>query len=207
MNTAQIELPSTGGCRLVIGPNSVTPKSMITEKLCKYCNLTKSLSEFPVSGAKCKSCNKPYKDEQNRLRALDKQKWAEQNREKVRIQKQKYKTTHQEEIKQANRANPQLKFQKKSRANVRSLLIGNKEKFGITPGQFKSWIEYQFTDQMCFGNYGDYWNLDHVMPLSKFDLTDPQQFIIANNWTNIRPVITKDNEIKSCKVDQQVLKE
>ena len=31
------------------------------------------------------------------------------------------------------------------------------------------------------------WTLDHVIPLDKFDLTDPTERRIAFSWTNIQP--------------------
>jgi hypothetical protein len=32
------------------------------------------------------------------------------------------------------------------------------------------------------------WHIDHIMPLCKFDLTDPAQARMAGNYKNLRPL-------------------
>ena len=36
-------------------------------------------------------------------------------------------------------------------------------------------------------------HLDHVQPLSNFDLTDPEQLKKAVHYTNIQPLLKSDN--------------
>src|SRR3990167_4263324 len=46
---------------------------------------------------------------------------------------------------------------------------------GIGISEFKLYLENQFEEGMTWDNYGlgvDKWNIDHVIPLSSFDLTD-----------------------------------
>lgn len=61
----------------------------------------------------------------------------------------------------------------------------------------RAWFEYRFeTDGgMSWDNYArDNWSIDHVISLSLFDLTDPEQLQIAFNWKNVQP--SKTNFIK-----------
>jgi hypothetical protein len=59
----------------------------------------------------------------------------------------------------------------------------------------KSWIEYQFLDEMTWDNYGTVWTLDHVIPLSRFNMNSTKEQLIAFNWTNMQP--SYDNFVKS----------
>ena len=62
----------------------------------------------------------------------------------------------------------------------------------------KKHIESQFTEGMSWDNRGE-WELDHIKPLAKFDLTDREQFLEAVNYKNIQPLWLVDNRIKGCK--------
>lgn len=60
------------------------------------------------------------------------------------------------------------------------------------------WLEYQFDEDMSWDNYPEYWTIDHVLPLSLFDLDDEEQQNIAFNWKNLQP--SKDNFAKGNKI-------
>jgi len=57
-------------------------------------------------------------------------------------------------------------------------------------------IEKQWTKGMSWENYGQ-WEIDHIIPLSKWDLTDPMQMGLANHFTNLRPLWKGHNAAKS----------
>ena len=69
---------------------------------------------------------------------------------------------------------------------------------GCSIGQFKLYIENQFEPGMSWDNYGK-WHLDHVQPLTSFDLTDRPQFSTACNWLNYQPLWAIDNLSKGNK--------
>ena len=49
------------------------------------------------------------------------------------------------------------------------------------------------------------WNnieLDHVRPLSSFDLSDIEQLKEASHYSNIQPLLTKDNRSKSNRIHE-----
>lgn len=71
---------------------------------------------------------------------------------------------------------------------------------GCSIEEFKIHIENKFyvnreTNQnMTWENYGFYgWHIDHIVPLSYFDLTDRKQFLKACHYTNLQPLWAKDN--------------
>jgi hypothetical protein len=61
-------------------------------------------------------------------------------------------------------------------------------------------IESLFTPGMSWENYGrdaDQWQMDHKIPLSKFDLHNPTEAANAAHYTNVQPVCSRDNARKS----------
>lgn len=74
---------------------------------------------------------------------------------------------------------------------------------GCTVDQLKLHLESKFQSGMNWLNYGNgegKWNIDHILPLSKFNLTDRAQFLIACNYLNLQPMWYLENIIKSAKV-------
>ena len=70
---------------------------------------------------------------------------------------------------------------------------------GCSIPHFKLYIENQFDPGMSWDNYGE-WHLDHVIPLSNYDLNDRNQFLEAANWLNYQPLWAIDNLRKSHKM-------
>ena len=49
---------------------------------------------------------------------------------------------------------------------------------------------------MTWDNYGK-WHVDHIIPVSRFDLTDPEQQKICFHFTNLQPLWGGENIGKS----------
>jgi 5-methylcytosine-specific restriction endonuclease McrA len=58
-----------------------------------------------------------------------------------------------------------------------------------------------YTPAMTVDNYGKLWEIDHIVPLSSFDLTDPKQYVVANHYTNLQALLIEDNREKSNRLD------
>ena len=58
-----------------------------------------------------------------------------------------------------------------------------------------------------FENYGKEWHIDHVIPLSKFDLNDEEQQLVAFNWRNTMPLSVKENLSKNNKILQSQIQQ
>ena len=73
---------------------------------------------------------------------------------------------------------------------------------GCSLHEFKQYIESKFQPGMTWDNWSrNGWHIDHIKPLSLFDLTDPEQLKQACHYTNLQPLWAKDNILKSNKVD------
>ena len=61
-------------------------------------------------------------------------------------------------------------------------------------------LESQFQPGMTWANHNKTgWHIDHIVPMSAFDLTDPEQVARACHYTNLRPLWAFDNLSKGNK--------
>jgi hypothetical protein len=71
---------------------------------------------------------------------------------------------------------------------------------------YMDWILNNNT-HYTFENYGTEWHIDHVIPLSKFDLNDDSEQLIAFNWRNTMPLSVKENLSKNNKILQSQIEQ
>ena len=74
---------------------------------------------------------------------------------------------------------------------------------GCTMDELKIYLQSQFQDGMNWGNYGcqeGQWSIDHIYPLSKFDLTKESERMKAFHYSNLQPLWHRDNLRKSNKI-------
>lgn len=70
---------------------------------------------------------------------------------------------------------------------------------GCSIDELKKHLESLFKPGMTWDNYGK-WHIDHIKPLSSYNLTDLNEFKIACHHTNLQPLWAKDNIRKSSKI-------
>jgi hypothetical protein len=75
------------------------------------------------------------------------------------------------------------------------------ELLGCTYEEARKWIESKFQRGMSWANVGE-WEIDHVIPISAFDLTDEQQVRCVNHFTNLQPLWAADNRRKRDKIER-----
>jgi hypothetical protein len=71
------------------------------------------------------------------------------------------------------------------------------ELIGVSFPEAKQIIERKFKRGMTWENYGKVWHIDHVIPLSHFDLSDEAQVKRANHIYNLQPLFAFDNLSKN----------
>lgn len=66
--------------------------------------------------------------------------------------------------------------------------VRTQELLGCTYAECVRHIERQFKRGMRWSNHGTIWEIDHIIPLCDWDLTDPAQLKRACNYLNLRPL-------------------
>lgn len=71
------------------------------------------------------------------------------------------------------------------------------ELIGCTPAELRAHLEAQFRPGMTWENHGTLWEVDHIAPISKFNLLDPLEQRRASHYTNLQPLFKWENQAKS----------
>lgn len=71
---------------------------------------------------------------------------------------------------------------------------------GCTLDEYKQHLESQFKEGMTWKNHGILWEVDHIYPLSKFDLTIEENIKKAFNYKNTQPLYKIENRKKGNKI-------
>jgi hypothetical protein len=77
-------------------------------------------------------------------------------------------------------------------ASTMTLLMCTKEELTVH-------LEERFTDGMSWDNYGKkdgMWQVDHIIPIAAFDLSDAQQQRMCFWYLNLQPLLKLDNLLK-----------
>lgn len=138
--------------------------------------------------------------QRNRERILEKQ--------KIYKNKRKESGKEREYLKKRYIENPILKVVKNLRKGLHRVLIskgGHKtdsytKSIGIDVEGLKQYLEKQFTEEMTWDNYGTYWNIDHIIPLSSAYSID--KLYDLNHYTNLKPMKCNDNFSKNDKASE-----
>lgn len=69
---------------------------------------------------------------------------------------------------------------------------------GYTVDDLRTHLERQFSGRMTWANYGTYWQVDHILPVSMFQFSGPDdpQFKVCWALSNLRPLRTPENQEK-----------
>ncbi len=105
-------------------------------------------------------------------------------------------------------ANPQVKLGARLRTSIcvairkqgTTKAAKSETLLGCSVAEFRAHIESLWKDGMNWGNYGVWqlgqpmtWHIDHIIPVSSFNLTDPEQQRRCFHWSNMRPMWAFDN--------------
>lgn len=116
------------------------------------------------------------------------------NKEYMPIKKEKIKTKRVTD--NSFRINETLrsKFNRAIKREKYSEFIGCDNEF------LKVWLEYRFTPEMSWDNFGTYWHIDHILPISKFNFNNKEEISICFHWTNLQPLRKDENISKLNKI-------
>lgn len=158
-------------------------------KNCPVCLQNKCLSEFPSrKGGKdgvrnrCKTCTTKYQKSHKSLNKEYYDKYWRDYFNKRYHSDINFKLSHFLR-KTINRT---IFYKTKSASSV----------LGCSVDELKQYLESKFISGMSWNNHGK-WHIDHIIPLSKFDLSKDGDFSKACHYTNLQPLWAIDNITKS----------
>jgi len=139
--------------------------------------------------------------EMEKLRDPEKEKlrrkiYCKNNRQKINLYiRNRYKNDTQYRLTCVlrNRLYSTTRYKRRAGSAVKDL--------GCTLEEFKIYLESKFINGMSWDNWAyKGWHIDHIIPLSSFDLTKEEEFKKAVHYTNLQPMWSMDNHKKSNKI-------
>jgi hypothetical protein len=160
---------------------------------CKYCHLDNQ--EFRHNRLKCKSCEKLDGRKYYYDNTEKRKQWALDNKNRMKFLQSRWYQSNKSSIrtKQHYRYNHDTEYRlRKNLSRLLSLNITKKystlKYLDSTIPFIRKWFEENFTDtEMNWDNYGSYWEIDHVLPISLFDLANDNHVLVCFNWRNLIP--------------------
>ncbi len=126
--------------------------------------------------------------------------WKKKNRDKANRQMR-----NRHAVRKLTDTNYKLSFV--LRARLRSAIKNGQKKgsavkdLGCSITELKKYLESKFLEGMTWSNWGyKGWHIDHIKPVSSFDLSNRDEFLQAVHYTNLQPLWAKDNLLKGSKV-------
>jgi hypothetical protein len=109
------------------------------------------------------------------------------------------------------RDEPKEKFKRYVRTRIYNCLKFRKAKssieyLGTSTIGYLDWI-MTYNSDYNLSNYGPLWHIDHVIPISHFDLSNQDEQMLAFNWRNTMPLSAGENLKKNNRVDKLQIKE
>jgi hypothetical protein len=137
--------------------------------------------------------------------------WYNKNREQLLLKTRKRflardKKLYNKKMQEKMSCNPTYRVRKTLATRVLNALKRSKATksaklktlLGCTFDEARAHIQKQFKSGMSWKNHGE-WHIDHIKPLSKFNLLDPQEQLKAFNYKNLQPLWAKENLSKGSK--------
>lgn len=205
------------GCNSILGLDNFRKKkndkylSKCITCMHKYARELYNIDKYEIATRRKVRREARSQDELNK-RALKASRYYIKNRGKILKMTNKYKIENRNKIKEyENRIEVKLanKIRKRiKRAIKNNVKIGKiNNLIGCSVEELKQYLEQRFYlnsktgKMMTWENYGLYgWHIDHIVPLSSFDLTNKEQFLQACHYTNLQPLWAEENLKKGSKL-------
>lgn len=188
--------------------------SKITVKTCTTCEVEKTIDNFGNYTDKrtdkvrirneCKQCRTKRELERNQnnptAHNIHSANWKSTNKTKIK--------EYERERSKINRLiDDQFRIKSDIVSHTRHFMKGERKTYdyiNCTHDQIKCWYNHLFPNGMTWEQI-DNWQNDHVIPLSFFDLTDPNQILLACHWSNLRPVTKDENIRKNDSIEKELI--
>lgn len=189
------------------------------EGICKECKSLKAAIRYEEKKEQINQQQKEYYSNNKEKKLSSVRSYAEQNKDAVNEKNKKYRRENQSKLKiyrqtHKKERNDYERNKKKNDINYRiscrlrsRLSDARRNKNGSAVTELGCSLEWFIAEyipslwksNMTWENYGK-WHLDHIKPLTSFNLTDREQFLKASYYTNYQPLWAQENLSKGKKV-------
>ncbi len=107
---------------------------------------------------------------------------------------------------------PESAFIRTMRSRINSAIVGDAqtenellELLGCSISDAREYLEAQFSEEMSWENHGkgeNGWHIDHRRPCASFNLENDDEMKMCFHFTNLQPLIGKENLSKQAKFDE-----
>lgn len=192
------------------GKKTKETKIEIDNMVCRGCQKTLPVTDFRHNRRKCRECERKHgreyrKSEEGKEKSST---WVEKNRERMTELQANWFQDNKSQVQAKNRermaTDPRYKFIVNQRRRI-SLSLGKKQKktieyLGCNSEEFFQWISSHMDGSFTLENHGNEWHIDHVIPVSTFNLDNESEVFLALNWRNTMPLSAKENLTKNNKI-------
>jgi hypothetical protein len=183
-------------------------------KQCTKCKTSYDLNLFPKDNSKkdgyksyCFPCNRQVINKSTTKRKEKRHDENIKSRDNISKYNKEYyknnKKVFQNNYKKYLQTNPTFKIIHNTRVRINKALKTNskyssaEELLGCSLVDYKVYLEQQFTPEMNWGNYGSYWDIDHIKSCYSFDLSSLEEQKKCFIFTNTRPLSKIENQRKN----------
>jgi hypothetical protein len=171
---------------------------------CKNCKSNTDKKYYIKNKTKILISTKQYREKHSDKIRIEQKIYRKANKNEIKLYKQKYKKKNKSKIYKwhKNKLKTDINYRLIDRLRHRlyDALCGKIKNgsaikdLGCSIPELKLYLESKFQMGMTWDNWSrDGWHIDHIKPLSSFDLTDRKQFLEAVHYTNLQPLWAKDN--------------
>lgn len=139
----------------------------------------------------------------------------QKERDRKRRHTARFKETNSRRAKKLWAESPEHRIKSNLHKSLRRALFGTGKKkserlktlIGCEPAELVKHLESLWREGMTWDNYGlgkDKWHIDHIRPVSSFDLTTVEQQKACYHYTNLQPLWGHLNMFKKAKMPHEI---
>lgn len=168
---------------------------------CRSCDSAKAKSYYAANREKCIERQRAWNAANVERRRVYQAACADARPPKTYVEADRFKSaSRRESEKRRRRASHGEQAMRRLEKRTIEALGGRptpiRALIGCTPLELKAHLESKFLPGMSWGNRGQ-WHMDHIRPLSSFDLADPEQRQAACHYTNVQPLWAGEHMAKT----------
>ena len=146
---------------------------------------------------KDKEAHRKYKSTHKDIIKGKNKKYYDSHIELMRARTRKYHAEHREEEREYLRLHPEWAILRHALEHMLESVSMKKtaksvQYIGCSPSELRTHLEAQFKSGMTWDNYGK-WHVDHIVPLSWWDFSLPENIFKASHYSNLQPLWGVEN--------------